>query len=103
MDYMERLESEMIIFTPLYPNMNAGHYISKITSNITKKQLRLASKYVQEIKKGNKSWNDLFKPIDFFSEYRNFLEISVMGQKIDDFIPWRGSVESKIRKLVQIL
>ena len=26
-----------------------------------------------------------------------------MGQKIDDFIPWRGSVESKIRKLVQIL
>ncbi len=26
-----------------------------------------------------------------------------MGQKIDDFIPWRGTVESKIRKLIQIL
>lgn len=26
-----------------------------------------------------------------------------MGQKIDDFIPWRGAVESKIRKLIQIL
>jgi len=26
-----------------------------------------------------------------------------MGQKVDDYIPWRGSVESKIRKLVQII
>ena len=63
----------MIIFTPLYPHMNAGHCISKITCNTTKKQLRLASKYIQEINKGNKSWSDLFKPLDFFSEYRNFL------------------------------
>jgi len=63
----------MIIFTPLAPHMNAGHYISKITCNVTKKQLRQASKLIQEINKGHKSWNDLFKPSDFFSEYRNFL------------------------------
>ena len=89
----------MIVFTPLEPHMNAGHYIGKITCNITKKQFRLASKYIQEINKGNRNWSDLFKPFNFFEEYRNFLEISVMGQKVDDFIPWRGSVESKMRKL----
>ena len=79
---MERLDSQMIIFTPLEPNMNAGHYISKITCNITKKQFRLASKNIQEINKGKMDWNDLFKPLNFFGEYTNFLEISVMGQKI---------------------
>jgi poly(A) polymerase len=73
MEYMERLESEMIIFTPLEPHMNAGHYISKITCNITKKQFRQASKLIQEINKGKRSWSDLFRPLDFFSEYRNFL------------------------------
>jgi poly(A) polymerase len=103
MDYMERLDSEMIVFTPLEPHMNAGYYISKITCNITKKHFRLASKCIQEINKGNKSWKDLFQPLNFFEEYKNFLEISVMGQKIDDFIPWRGAVESKIRKLIQII
>ena len=67
MDYLERLESEMIIFTPLEPHMNAGHYISKVTCNITKKQFRLASKCIQEVNKGKREWNDLFKPFDFFS------------------------------------
>ena len=37
----------MVIFTPLDPHMNAGHYIAKITSNITKKQLKIASKVIQ--------------------------------------------------------
>jgi len=37
----------MVIFTPIDPHMNAGHYISKITSNITRKQFRLASKLIQ--------------------------------------------------------
>ena len=63
----------MIIFTPLEPNMNAGHYISKITCNITKKQLRLASKIIQDIKKGKTDWSNLFKPLNFFVEYANFL------------------------------
>jgi poly(A) polymerase Pap1 len=59
--------------------MNAGHYISKITSNVTRKQFRLTSKLIQEINKGKRNWEDLFAPFDFFSEYRNFIEISVMG------------------------
>lgn len=82
----------MVILTPLEPHMNAGHYISKITSNITRKQLRLTSKLIQEINKGKRSWQDLFTPLDFFAEYRNFIEISVMGEKVDDFVPWKGNV-----------
>lgn len=63
----------MVILTPLEPHMNAGHYISKITSNITRKQFKLTSKLIQEINKGKCSWQDLFKPFDFFGEYRNFI------------------------------
>jgi poly(A) polymerase Pap1 len=56
----------MVILTPLEPHMNAGHYISKITSNITRKQFRIASKLIQEINKGKQSWEDLFSPLNFF-------------------------------------
>lgn len=97
------LESEMAILTPLEPHMNAGHYISKITSNITRKHLRSASKLIQEINKGKKTWMDLFAPADFFNDYRNFIEISVMGEKLEDFVPWKGNIESKIRKFIQNL
>lgn len=93
----------MAILTPLEPHMNAGHYVSKITSNITKKHLRQASKLVQDINKGQKKWEDLFTPFEFFQEYKNFIEISVMGDTVEDYIPWKGSVESKLRKFIQIL
>lgn len=93
----------MVILTPLEPHMNAGHYISKITSNITRKHFRSASKLIQEINKGKKTWMDLFSPSDFFNEYKNFIEISVMGEKLDDFVPWKGNIESKIRKFIQNL
>lgn len=50
------LDNQMVILTPLQPHMNAGHYISKITSNITRKQFRIASKLIQDINKNKKSW-----------------------------------------------
>lgn len=50
----------MVIFTPLDPHMNAGHYITKNTSNITKRQFKLASKLILEINKDKKHWEDLF-------------------------------------------
>jgi poly(A) polymerase Pap1 len=46
----------MAIYTPLEPHMNAAHYISKITCNITRKQLKIASRTIQKINKGKKSW-----------------------------------------------
>lgn len=61
--------------------MNAAHYVSPITCHITRKYLRLASKVIQDINKKRNEWKDLFKPIDFFSTYGNFIELSVMGQK----------------------
>lgn len=93
----------MAIFTPLEPHMNAAHYLSRTTAANTRKQLRLASKIVQEVNKGTKTWDSLFAPLDFFAEYRNFIEISVMGERLEDYIPWKGNVESKIRKFVNFL
>lgn len=53
--------------------MNAAHYVSRITSNITKKELKRASKVVAEISKGIGSWEYVWQPVEFFSEYRNFI------------------------------
>lgn len=64
-DNDEREESEMVIYTPLSPKMNAAHYVSRTTSIITKRQLQLASKLVKEITRGSKSWRDLFKPYNY--------------------------------------
>ena len=46
----------MVVFTPLDPHMNAAHSVSKITSTLTRKQLRLASKLIQDINKGKRNW-----------------------------------------------
>lgn len=53
-DVDEKVDGGMMIFTPLYPNMNAAHYVSRITCHITRKQLRLASKLIQDINKKKK-------------------------------------------------
>lgn len=103
MEYMERPDSEMVVFTPLDPHMNAAHSVSKITCAVTRKQLRLASKLIQDINKGKRQWQDLFRPLDFFKEYPNFIEISVMGEGLEEFVRWRGNVESKMRKFIQHL
>ena len=90
----------LAIYTPLEPHMNAAHYITKITLNITRKYLKQGAKIIQEISKEKKSWEDLFEPTKFFEEYRSFLQISVMAKDQDDFISWKGNVESKLRKLI---
>jgi poly(A) polymerase len=93
----------MQIYTPLEPHMNSAHYLSKITCHITRKYLRLASKLIQEINRKKKEWKDLFKPLDFFNSYNHFIEMSIMGEKLEEFILWKGNIESKIRKLIKLL
>lgn len=44
----------MTIYTPFEPYINAAHDVSKITSFITKKQLKAGSKLIQDINKGKK-------------------------------------------------
>jgi poly(A) polymerase Pap1 len=63
----------MLIYTPLEPNMNAAHYVARITCHITRKYLRLASKLIQDINKKKKRWIDLFEPTDFFNTYGNYI------------------------------
>lgn len=53
--------------------MNAAHYVSKITCHITRKQLKLASNLIKDVNKKKKEWKDLFTPINFFDDYRNFI------------------------------
>ena len=100
-DYPSATEDEMTIYTPFYPFINAGHGVTKITSYITKKYFKAASQLIQAITKGRKTWKDLFDPISFFDEYRYFLEISVMGKTEEDFIPWKGNIQSKLRKFIK--
>lgn len=70
----------MIIYTPFEPFINAAHGVSRTTSFITKKHLKAASQLVQDINKKKKEWKDLFIPVDFFGDYRYFIEISAMGE-----------------------
>lgn len=54
MPYQDQAEDEMMIYTPFEPFTNAAHDVSKITSYITKKQLKAASRLIQDINKGKK-------------------------------------------------
>lgn len=62
----QEIEDEMTIYTPFEPFINSAHDVSRITSFITKKQFKSASREIQDINKGKKTWKDLFQPINFF-------------------------------------
>ena len=93
----------MMIITPAYPSVNSSYTVSKITLNIIRKQIQMAFQTVNLIKQKKKDWKELFFKYNLFKEYNHFLEISIVAQKKEEFVIWRGHVESKMRKMTKCL
>ena len=89
----------MSIITPAFPCMNSSHSVTHASLNVLKNMLREGNGIIKDIKAKKLQWRDLFKKIDFFGMYRNFIEIDIVGSVSEEFKLWVGFVESKIRKL----
>lgn len=56
-----------------------------------------------QIEQGKASWHDLFVPTDFFSRYRQYIQIVAVSGSEDNAKLWNGFIESKIRLFVSKL
>lgn len=93
----------MTIMTPVSPSMNAAHSVSKSTLRIMRQEFREASRTIDEISNGKKTWPELFRPVRFFEKSKYFLELVVLAKYARDFTSWKGNIESKFRKLIKLL
>eukprot|EP01017_Pseudomicrothorax_dubius_P040724 TRINITY_DN6416_c0_g1_i1.p1 TRINITY_DN6416_c0_g1~~TRINITY_DN6416_c0_g1_i1.p1 ORF type:complete len:281 (+),score=63.23 TRINITY_DN6416_c0_g1_i1:66-908(+) len=103
----QRIDDELIppmrIITPAFPCINSAHNVTLATLSTIETQLRIGYQDIKDIVGGRKSWAELFKRIDFFKEYVNFLEINVLGRNVPvaDFNKYKNFVESKLRRLTE--
>lgn len=54
---------------------------------------------MQEIEFNRALWSALFEPYLFFEAYKNYLEVDIVAADADDFLAWKGWVESRFRQL----
>ncbi|XP_029407061.2 poly(A) polymerase type 3 [Bactrocera dorsalis] len=90
----------MPIITPAYPQQNSTFNVLESTKKVIVKELNRGLSTLDEIMRGNASWNRLFQAPSFFYTYRHFLVLSASSTTAADQLEWCGLVESRIRLLV---
>ncbi|BGP12806.1 hypothetical protein JCM10213_008067 [Rhodosporidiobolus nylandii] len=93
----------MPIITPSYPSMCSTHNVTVSTQQIMTAEFKRAAEIVDKVFVGSAQWAELFRPHDFFSKYRYYLQITASSGSADVQLKWSGTVESRIRQLVMKL
>ncbi|GAA6001779.1 hypothetical protein JCM10207_002316 [Rhodosporidiobolus poonsookiae] len=93
----------MPIITPAYPSMCSTHNVTLSTQQIMTAEFKRAAEIVDKVFVGSAQWAELFRPHDFFSKYRYYLQITASSGSADVQLKWSGTVESRIRQLVMKL
>ncbi|KAH9620792.1 hypothetical protein KSS87_005587 [Heliosperma pusillum] len=89
----------MPIITPAYPCMNSSYNVSSSTLRIMTEQFQRGHEVCEEMEANKADWDTLFEPHPFFEAYKNYLQIDINAENADDFLNWKGWVESRIRTL----
>lgn len=51
------------------------------------------------MEEGKATWTTLFERFPFFEAYKNYLQIDIAAENVDDLRKWKGWVESRLRLL----
>lgn len=78
----------MPVITPAYPAMCSTHNVSQSTQAIMTKEFKRAADIVDKIVVRDAQWADLFEPVDFFSKYRYYLQITASSVDSDVQLKW---------------
>ncbi|KAK1266561.1 hypothetical protein QJS04_geneDACA002629 [Acorus gramineus] len=89
----------MPIITPAYPCMNSSYNVSTSTLRVMMEQFEFGKKVCEEIELNKSCWGSLFEPYNFFSKYKNYLQVDIIAADTDDLLSWKGWVESRLRQL----
>jgi len=92
--------SPMMVITPAFPVMNATRKVTKTHLNIMKEQFAIGKEIVSS---KNIDWQKLFEKLDFFHEYYNFIEVSILANDEKEFHKWVGLVESQMIMFTNLL
>eukprot|EP00249_Psilotum_nudum_P021281 c28048_g1_i1 orf=266-1978(-) len=91
----------MQIITPVYPYMNTSRNVTISTLKILKEEFQRADKICKASREMNMSeLGHLSEPYPFFEKYHDFICISITAADGNDFLLWKGFVESRFRRLI---
>jgi len=93
----------MKIIIPVNPFINSTHNVSTSTLFIIETRLKWGYNTMIKIFNRDAPCKELFKKYDFFSAYNDYIEINIHGKDDDEYIQWRGLIESKLRQLTLTL
>ena len=91
----------MPIITPCVPQINSAVNIDSATLLMIKESLEDGRDACRAVLDGIKTWDQLLLPSKFFTEYAHYLEVTAWAQS--DVMTWFGAVESRLRRLCQML
>ena len=91
----------MPIITPCVPQINSAVNIDSATLLMIKEGLEDGRDACRAVLDGIKTWDQLLLPSKFFTEYAHYLEVTAWAQS--DVMTWFGAVESRLRRLCQML
>jgi len=92
--------SPMMVITPAFPVMNATKKVTKTHLSVMKEQFAIGKEIVSS---KNIDWQKLFQKLDFFHEYYNFIEVSVLANDEKEFHKWLGLVQSQLIMFTNLL
>ena len=106
----------MNILIPCFPFKNSSYSVTGITLKMIKYHFEEAVVILSKIKQGLVDWKVLFEKYNFFMNFTKFIKINIHEKKNgetleknekkvenEDFLKWKGIVESKLRKLSKLL
>ena len=91
----------MPIITPCVPQINSAVNMDSATLLMIKEGLEDGRDACRAVLDGIKTWDQLLLPSKFFTEYAHYLEVTAWAQS--DVMTWFGAVESRLRRLCQML
>lgn len=92
--------SPMMVITPAFPVMNATKKVTKTHLNVMKEQFAIGREIVSS---KHIDWAKLFQKLDFFHDYYNFIEVSILANDEKEFHKWVGLVESQMIMFTNLL
>eukprot|EP01119_Soliformovum_irregulare_P025754 TRINITY_DN9624_c0_g1_i1.p1 TRINITY_DN9624_c0_g1~~TRINITY_DN9624_c0_g1_i1.p1 ORF type:complete len:640 (+),score=158.21 TRINITY_DN9624_c0_g1_i1:48-1967(+) len=99
----------MPVITPAYPAMNSTYNVSESTLQVMKAEFSRGTKITFEIEQkfqanpNENHWKTLFEKSDFFTRYKAYVHVEILGETEEEHRTWEGWVESRLRFLIQFL
>ena len=91
----------MPIITPSVPQINSAVNMDSATLVLIKQSLEEGRDVCRAVFEGVSTWDQLFLPSRFFTEFAVYLEVTAWAQT--EVLKWFGAVESRLRRLCQML